>query len=169
MRTSVYASMLTLLVCGLLAGCGGAMTPGGSMNTITQQEAIERVDRYNAEAIAALPVDPTLTPTLEQLDAECLDPTDNGPRNRIQVAKSYFLDGIPKDNNVAYFDAVRQWWTTHGWRILEDDRTDGSRYLWVERNEDGFRMSLQESAEGSVSLGATSPCIWPDGTPVPEP
>ncbi|MGH4020614.1 MAG: hypothetical protein ACRDT0_15555 [Pseudonocardiaceae bacterium] len=140
------------------------------MNTITQQQAIERVDRYIADAVVALPVDPQLTPTLEQLDGECMDPTDNGPRNRIIVTKGYFLDGIPKDkeSNRAYFGALRQWWTSHGFRILEDDRT-GDMYLWVENNADGFRMSLQESAEGSVSLGANSPCIWPNGTPVPEP
>lgn len=139
------------------------------MNTITQQQAIERVDRYIADAVAALPVDPTLTPESEALDSACMDPTDNGPRNRITVTKGYWLDGTPQDANEIYFDALRQWWTTHGFDILEDDRTVGARYLWVEQRSDGFRMSLQESAEGSVSLGATSPCIWPDGTPVPEP
>ncbi len=162
--------MLTVgAVLGLLAGCASVTGTGGSMNTITQQQAIERVDRHITDAVAALPVEPQLTLAFEQLDGACTDPTDNGPRNRILVAQRYWLDGIPKDkdSNRAYFAAVREWWTNHGFRILEDDRT-GDMYLWVENNADGFRMSLQESAEGSVSLSATSPCIWPDGTPVPE-
>ncbi|MGH4020428.1 MAG: hypothetical protein ACRDT0_14570 [Pseudonocardiaceae bacterium] len=138
------------------------------MNTITQQHAIERVDRHIADAVAALPVDPQLTLAFEDLSSECMDPTDNGPRNRITVVKRYWLDGIPKDDNRSYFDALRQWWTSHGFRVLEDDQT-GDMYLWVENNADGFRMSLQESGEGSVSLSVTSPCIWPNGTPVPEP
>ncbi|MGH4022014.1 MAG: hypothetical protein ACRDT0_22810 [Pseudonocardiaceae bacterium] len=79
------------------------------MNTITQQQAIERVDGHIADAVAALPVDPQLTLNLEMLDGECADPTDHGPRNRITVSKSFFLDGIPKDNNAAYFDTLRRW------------------------------------------------------------
>ncbi|MCA1677136.1 MAG: hypothetical protein LC799_34800 [Actinobacteria bacterium] len=110
-----------------------------------------------------------LTPSLEQLDTECIDPTDDGPRNRIQVSKSYFVDGIPKEDNEAHFTAVRQWWTSHGFGVLDDERTPPRR-LRVEHSEDGFRMAFQEGGDGSVLLSATSPCrIWPDGTPVPEP
>lgn len=159
---------LITIACGTLAACGGAGM-GGSMNTITQQQAIERVDRYIADAVAALPDEPTLTPGLEQLSSECIDPTDNGPRNRIQVLKSYDLDGISKDRNGDYFDALRQWWTTHGFRVLDEDQTVPRR-IQVEHNSDGFRMGLAEASDGSfMSLGATSPCIWPDGTPAPEP
>lgn len=38
----------------------------------------------------------------------------------------------------------------------------------VENRENGFRMSLQESSQGDLSIGASSPCVWPDGTPAPR-
>lgn len=43
-------------------------------------------------------------------------------------------------------------------------------YLWAEAPGPDFTtISLQESADGShiMFLVASSPCVWPDGTPQP--
>ncbi|MFD2468246.1 hypothetical protein [Amycolatopsis silviterrae] len=43
-----------------------------------------------------------------------------------------------------------------------------NEYLWVENNADGFRMALQANSAGGLFLISTSPCVWPNGTPIPE-
>ena len=40
--------------------------------------------------------------------------------------------------------------------------------MWVENNTDGFRMRVTASDGGRLILIATSPCVWPNGTPEPE-
>jgi len=48
--------------------------------------------------------------------------------------------------------------------VLRDERPD-KLSISVEDEEDFFRMSLQVSDQGSLSIGASSPCVWPEGTP----
>lgn len=146
------------------------------MRTMDERQATERVDQLIADAVAALPVRPRLTP-LAANTTQCDDPTDLGPKGRIQVARSYWLDDLPADQDRAvYFDAAHDYWTTHGYRVLEDgrgrtvrDRDTGevrpAPMLWVERDEDAFRLNLYGNAGGELSLGANSPCIWPTGVP----
>ncbi|WP_245900481.1 hypothetical protein [Prauserella shujinwangii] len=134
------------------------------MRTLTEEEAAQRAEQHIRRAVAALPEKPTLT--VQYADsAECLDPTDNGPRGRYQVGKTYWLDGVPSERNEEFVDALYDYWVSHGFRILTDKRSESDRFVSVENDDDAFRMSVKQSVEGDLSLGASSPCVWPNGTP----
>jgi hypothetical protein len=137
----------------LVTACGGGTTssdtdataPGSDMRTMTEDEAAQRAEEHIRGAVEALPVKPVLT-LLRADSAECLDPTDGGPRGRYEVSRSYWLDDLPEERNAEFVDALYEYWTANDYR-------------------DAFRMSVKQSVEGDLSLGASSPCVWPDGTP----
>lgn len=133
--------------------------------TITIKQAQEKVEDYFRQALTALP--PQARPSPNFVDTyDCDDPTDGGPAGRRIASVDYRLDGLaPADFN-RYFDDLKQWWTQHGFRVLDDARPKGM-YLWVENNTDGFRMAAQANDRGELYLGTDSPCVWPDGTPPP--
>ena len=89
---------------------------------------------------------------------------------RIIASRDYWLNDIPNDRQADYVNALVQWWTEHDFAILTDKRPNDI-YVWVENRRDGFRMAIQQTAVGPkrLSLGATSPCAWPNGTPEPKP
>ncbi|WP_089301421.1 hypothetical protein [Haloechinothrix alba] len=137
------------------------------MRTMTQQQAADRVEDHLQSAIAALPDDPTLTVVREHT-AECTDPTDDGPRGRYQVSKAYALDDLPVERNDEYAEALHSYWTSDNYRVFTDRRPDRVS-ISVEHEEDAFRMSLRaRSGDGRMRLGASSPCVWPDGVPPGE-
>ncbi|OQO94708.1 hypothetical protein B1813_00980 [Saccharomonospora piscinae] len=162
------------LVCLLLAACGGpgpaerssttTAESGSSMRTMTEDEAAQRAEEHIRRAVAALPEKPALTP-LRADSAECLDPSDNGPRGRYEVGRSYWLDDLPGERNAEFVDALVEHWSAHDYRVLTDKRETKNRFVSVEHRGDAFRMSVKQSVEGDLSLGASSPCVWPDGTP----
>lgn len=134
------------------------------MDTLTIEQAHQRAQQHVDDAAAALPVAPTLT-VLRNGEAECTDPTDNGPRGRYQVSRKYWLDDLPADRNAEFVDTLLAHWTSHGYHVLTDKRADNDRFVSVEHNDDAFRMSVKQSTDGSLALGASSPCVWPDGHP----
>jgi len=149
------------------------------MRTLDERQATDRAEEHVARAVAALPQRPRLE-LASELRTECDDPTDFGPAGRIQVARRYWLADLPAGSVDAVFGAIREHWLAGGYRVLEDardrtveDMTTGqvrpAPLLWVQDDRDGFRMTLVSSAGGDVSLIATSPCIWPDGSPPRDP
>ncbi|EHY87581.1 hypothetical protein ACWGRK_15795 [Saccharomonospora azurea] len=166
----------TALACLLLVtACGGggkgttpsgtdATAPGSDMRTMTEHEAAQRAEEHIRRAVDALPEKPALT-LLRADSAECLDPTDGGPRGRYEVGRSYWLDDLPEGRNAEFVDALHDYWTANDYRVLTDKRDAPDRFVSVQHNGDAFRMSVKQSVEGDLSLGASSPCVWPDGTP----
>lgn len=162
----------------LLAGCGGGAGVGGSgagtasdgteggrqMSTLTIEQARERAQQHIDSAVAALPVTPELTLHRDD-ELECTDPDDKGPAGRHQVGRTYWLDEVPAERNAEIVDTLHDHWTSGGFRVLADQRSAGDRFVSVEHGDDAFRMSVQQSKDGSLSLGASSPCVWPDGEP----
>lgn len=141
-----------------------------SMRTLDEARATERLEQHLAAAVAVLEPTPRLTPA-SFLTTPCDDPTDHGPLGRVQVSRSYWLDGA----GATAVDALYEHWTRAGYRVLEDGRhrtvldADGrpgpAPRLWVEHDGDGFRLTLYANRGGDLSLAATSPCIWPAGQP----
>lgn len=134
------------------------------MRTLTMEQASQRAQEHIKNAVAALPVEPSLR-LQDDSSMECLDPSDNGPRGRYEVGETYWLDGIPKERNSEVINTLYRYWKNNNYRILADDRTDEDMFISVEHNGDAFRMSVQQSVQGDLSLGASSPCVWPDGVP----
>lgn len=98
----------------------------------------------------------------------CDDPSDLGPRGRVSVAKVFWLRELPTERTDELFNAMHSYWLSHDYRVLSDQREQGGPALFVENNADAFRMSLQTNVRGELTISATSPCVWPDGTPPPE-
>ncbi|OLT40648.1 hypothetical protein BJF85_05785 [Saccharomonospora sp. CUA-673] len=134
------------------------------MRTLTHEQARTRAQEHIDRAIAALPSDVSVTPTLKRDDAmECDRPNDKGPAGRYEVGKTYWLDDVPAERNGEVVDALSAHWSEAGFTVLADRRSSEDRFLSVQHPDDGFRMSIAESVEGDLSLGASSPCIWLDG------
>ncbi|OLT40621.1 hypothetical protein BJF85_05595 [Saccharomonospora sp. CUA-673] len=162
-----WGSRAALLVTGVLvlSACGAGPV-GDPPRTLTIEQARERSQEHVDNAVAALPVQPRLTLTrFGDSESECTDPTDHGPRGRYQVGKSYWLDDLPADRNAEFVDVLFEHWQSSDYRVLTDNREEDNRFVSVEHNDDAFRMSVTESTEGDLSIGASSPCVWPDGEP----
>lgn len=135
-----------------------------TMRTLTHAQARERAQEHIERAVAALPSDVDVTLTLQRDDAmECDVPDDKGPGGRYEVGKTYWLDDVPPDRNGELVDALLAHWTETGFTVLADRRSSEDRFVSVENPDDGFRMSITQSYEGDLSLGASSPCVWLDG------
>lgn len=134
--------------------------------TITEAEARDRVEDYVRGAFSALPA-PAGRELFSRNRSECTDPTDHGPAGRFEISATYEVTGLEPDTFTAQFDAVVKWWQGHGFAVLTDRRpTD--QYVFARNERDGFDMSLQANELGKLYLGATSPCVWPKGTPEAE-
>ncbi|RZS34821.1 hypothetical protein EV193_108170 [Herbihabitans rhizosphaerae] len=136
-------------------------------NTITQDEAAKRGEDYLRQAIMALPPQARPEPFGPITFDPCDDPTDRGPRGRVEVSHRYKINGLPPAENSRHIDLVKQWWESHGWRVLSDDRRTNGRHLWVENTADSFHMSITSNPGNELYIGVTSPCVWPKGTPEP--
>jgi hypothetical protein len=159
-RLSVAVLVLTLSM---------ACSPGGGADvkpTITEQQARDKVAQYIDGAFAALPKGAGRTLFAENR-SECTDPTDNGPRGRYEISSTYEVTGLDAAQHPEHFAAVVQWWTTHDFVVLTDKRP-ADQYVFARNKADSFDMSVEGNDLGKLYLGATSPCVWPNGTPDPQ-
>lgn len=164
-RRWVRMVVVGLVVLVSLSACSWGMGMDPTLNT---QQATDRVQQHIDDAVAVIEPTPRLEPE-SFLDMPCDPPSDNGPLGRIVVSRGYWLRDIPPERNAEVFAAVERRWVDNGWVVLADDTDSQDAFLSVENRADAFRMSLSSSVDGQLSLGATSPCIWPDGTPDPQP
>ena len=161
------SAAVTIMLVVSLSSCTSADNQKVPMkNTITQQQANQQAEQYVHDAAAAVFSDAQLEILSAFEDSPCDDPTDNGPRGRVIASRNYWLNAIPTDKHADYVNALVQWWGSHDFAILTDDRP---HYVWVENRTDGFRMAIQQTVTGPprLSIGATSPCVWPNGSPEP--
>ncbi|MFE3460320.1 hypothetical protein ACFXKD_22465 [Nocardiopsis aegyptia] len=156
-----YAIAIALAV----SGCGTAENGSTAMDeTITQDEAAEKVTEHIEGLMASLPDEAELETRQGMNFASCDDPTDGGPRGRITVSERFWIRGLPVEDNETSIELMYEHWTSNGYRVLRDERPD-KQSISVEDEEDSFRMSLRVSDQGSLSIGASSYCVWPEGTP----
>lgn len=154
--TLIAASALVLILC-TTAACG--TLPG---ETITEDEAAEKVQEHIDGTLAALPEDAELETRQGTLSAACDDPSDGGPRDRVTISERFWIRGLLHEDNDANIDLMHEYWAENGYEVLRDEREDKVSIV-VENEGDAFRMSLRVSNKDSLSLGASSPCAWPDG------
>jgi hypothetical protein len=152
--------VLLLLIAMLIASCG---TGTNMTKTITIEQAENRVEDYFHEALAILPAQARPVPGL--IDTyDCDDPTDNGPKGRKITSVHYYIQDLPPAEYGSYVVQLERWWQDHNFRILDDERPV-EESIWVENNDDGFRMRVTATDKGKFILIATSPCVWTNGTP----
>lgn len=167
-RKNLFAS--AFIVVFMLAGCqseapdGSESPEGQKINSMSQDEAADRVEEYIDDAAAALPGDVELEPEGDTTFASCDDPTDDGPKGRVIASHVYRLSGLPTEDNEANAELLHQFWTDKGYEIILDRRPERI-YISAESSGDAFTIFLRSSVQGTLSLGASSPCVWPDGEP----
>ncbi|MGQ0839283.1 alpha/beta hydrolase [Actinokineospora sp.] len=135
-------------------------------NTITRKQAEDRVEEYIKQAVSVLDVPFRLEPLGLDM-SDCDDPTDNGPKGRVFADHVYWIRDVPTTENGRQVAALRKWFRDNGFTIGEDT-WDKTKFVSLDKGEDGFRMSLKENFKGELSIGASSPCVWPNGTPEPK-
>ncbi|WIY01051.1 hypothetical protein QRX60_44630 [Amycolatopsis mongoliensis] len=157
LKTATAAAMLTVI-----AACSAK---GGSdvKPTLTEQQAAERVESYIQSVLTVFPPATERKPDSHSR-SECTDPTDNGPRGRFEISSGYQLLGLDPATFDDHFDAVVGWWKAHGFDIVTDHRPK-DQYVFARNKTDSFDMSIEANDLGKVYIGATSPCVWPNGTP----
>jgi hypothetical protein len=100
----------------------------------------------------------------------CTDSSDH-ETGQIRVGITYWVDGPDRTHNNTYYDKLKKWWQDNGWTIETDTWSD--EQFANAHSSDGYLMSLTGTVTGSVlgrlSIGASSPCVWPKGTPEPRP
>lgn len=154
---------LLLLTVPLIVSCGS----GAKMRaTITVEQAEKRVEKYFRQALAVLPAQARAEARLIHT-YECDDPTDNGPKGRQITSVNYEIHDLPPGEYPKYVDDLERWWRGNEFRVLDDERPTYES-IWVENNNDGFRMRVEANDGGKLFLISTSPCVWPSGTPEPE-
>ena len=163
LKIAAYITMATLM----LTACNPVAYWRASMEeTITQDEAADKVWEHINGVMSSLPDEAELETRQGMNFASCDDPTDGGPKDRITVSERLWIRGLPAEENEANIELMYDYWINNGYRVLRDERPD-KLSISVEDEEDAFRVSLRVSDQGSLSIGASSPCVWPEGTPNP--
>ncbi|WP_406633771.1 hypothetical protein [Amycolatopsis sp. WGS_07] len=126
------------------------------------------VDAVHAAVAASFPPGYKLTEIVFP-DESCTDSSDQ-ETGQVRVGVTYWVDGPDRAQNNSYYEKLKQWWHDKGWTIGTDTWA-GDQFVNA-RNGDGYLMSLTGTVTGTVlgrlSVGASSPCVWPNGTPEPR-
>jgi hypothetical protein len=166
-RTRTRVAALAVIATGMLTACSSG-TDVTMHNTITAEQAAQRVEANFRQSLAQLPAH--AQPVKQVADTySCDDPPDNGPKGRVIASVGYRIDGLDSTEYIHYFDTLRTWWTQHDFRVLHESQQPNQLYLWVENNTDGFRQTMNTNDRGELYLVGSSPCVWPNGTPQPTP
>lgn len=132
--------------------------------TMTEDEAAERVQEHIDGTLASLPEGAELETRNGTLFAACDDPTDGGSKDRVTVSETFWIRGLPVEDNEANIDLMYEYWVDNGYQEIHDLRPE-ENFVTMENEGDSFRVSVRTSNKGSLSLSASSPCVWPDGQP----
>jgi hypothetical protein len=165
-RKNILRLPIAALTVVLLAttSCGGAsMQP-----TVSAEQAKQAtLSMVHAAAAAVFPPGYRLTEITEP-DEPCTDASDK-ETGQVRVGVTFWVDGPDRSRNDLYYDSIKKWWSDNGWKIENDNRPGD---LFANAQHDGYLMSLQGAVLGSetgrLNIGASSPCVWPSGTPDPK-
>ncbi len=136
--------------------------------TETRKEAAEHVERLLKDAIAQLPGRVQTEVGLRVDTLPCDDPTDGGPLGRVIVEHDYDIHGLADKDYPEQFEILKRYWEDRGYRRLLFEK-DGKSLLMKYTDSAEYRIVLGTSFDGSsLWVRASSPCIWPNGTPEPE-
>ena len=141
-------SALALILC--TAACNSR-----PVQNMTEDEATEKVQEHIDGALTALPG----TVELDPLSGPVVGGCDGGGEDEdVTVSHAYWLRELPTEDNEGNAELLLQYWSDNGYETLRDRRPD-KLSISVENTEDAFRMSLRESDQGTLSIGASSPCV----------
>jgi hypothetical protein len=163
------ATVVIALAALVTSACSGGGSPVFHP-TMTEQQAIARAEQILHETAAAISPRPTLEVYQPGSDTgPCLiNPNDTSDK-RMQVVRTYWLRGITEQDNASVGEQILRFWKHKGYAISDTKGVGTSQPDITGATQiDDFLISLEWSADGSLSIGTTSPCIWPKGTPPPS-
>lgn len=165
---TLTSRLVCVVTLGLaLSACGSTQDGNTEMNeSMTQGEAATKVQEHIDGVMSSLPDEAELEKRQGMIFASCDDPTDGGPKDRVTVGERLWIRGLPSEENESNIELMHDYWANNGYQVIHDLRPD-ELFVTVENETDAFNVSVQVSDEGSLSIGASSPCVWPEGTPKP--
>jgi hypothetical protein len=155
--------------CGFDGGSSPERTPSVGQTTITQRQADERVEQILRQTSAKLHPKPHLElfrPASQPY--HCDDRENAGDDPRMVASRTYWLRDVAVEHNVSIGDQIKKIWEQQGYLITtaQGMGTDQPNLTGRTRPDD-FLIALSAGDNGQLSIGATSPCVWPNGTPEP--
>ncbi|MBO0806124.1 MAG: hypothetical protein J2P25_24010 [Nocardiopsaceae bacterium] len=164
-RASLFLA-IAVLTGMALSGCSGG-NPVFSP-TITQHHASARIDQLLRDTAAALSPRPQLEVSkLGTSVGLCtINPSDTADK-RVQVVRTYWLRGITERDYKTIGEQILRLWKQKGYAINDTPGVGTDKPNIHAATKDDFLIALEWSAKGWLSIGASSPCLWPHGTPPP--
>lgn len=159
-------AVVTVLVTLAVSGCSGGDPV--FQPTITQQHASARIEQLLRDTAAAITPRPTLKIYKPgSYTGGCLINPEDLADKRVQVTRTYFLADIPHSDNASVGEQVLRLWKKAGYDIMDTPGMGTSTPNIHAVTKDNFLIALEWTGSGLLSIGADSPCLWPDGTPPP--
>lgn len=153
----IHSLVMAFIGLATLASCSS--NEGDSSGQMNQMEAADKVEEHITSAAGSLPAKVELNPVGRMVFPTCeLDSPDNPS---VIANRSYWLDGIPEEENEEIVESLHDYWSNGNWEIQDDERPENLR-VSAENKDDLFLMSVKVSGDGHLSLGASSSCIHPD-------
>ncbi|WP_327090017.1 hypothetical protein OIE66_05200 [Nonomuraea sp. NBC_01738] len=133
--------------------------------TITQAQADARVTQLIRDTAAALTPPPRLELVPHGTGAnDCLH--DGEPEGKVVINRAYWLRDIPKSQSMNIGRQVKSYWEAQEHRIVSAGGWQvGHPNIGGVSQPDGYLLALVWTEGDNLYLEATSPCLWPDGTP----
>lgn len=158
------AARVTLAATALALSLTGCNTGTHTQPTVTLEEANRQLDDYVEAAAEQLPPQTQLEEVQRREGSSCDDPHEDDPSGQRFGFRSYNVVGTNPAEIPSYFDTLRTWWQENAFEIVADNTEHPPRTLRVE-NDESFSMMLRTNENDLMALTASSPCVWPDGTP----
>lgn len=136
--------------------------------TMTQAQAKQRTADYMGQALADLP-QPVATAGERENGTNCF--RNDAPSEydgRVVEVTERRLSGIPGDRQAEYVERLRTRIEAMGFR--QDDSGALRTSAHFTNSTDQFTGSIDGigSSYGTLVIGFSSPCVWPDGTKPPR-
>ncbi|WP_254896812.1 hypothetical protein [Amycolatopsis sp. Hca4] len=160
-RTTITRALAAAAATALLFTVSACGEQGNMEKTASLAEVQANADKMVKDAAGAVfPSGFDLTDQGPQ-PLQCNDSTDR-PTGKVLTSVNYWVDGIDTAANTTYFDKLKTWFAANGWHVETDKRPHD---LFLNASRDDYLMSLEASSAGRLNIGASTPCVWRDGTP----
>ncbi len=140
---------------------------------MNQQQATARAEQIVRDTASALHPEPGLdfNTSLPNETGPCLAENLPSADKMVQASRTAELSGVRDSQQIiAIANQVQAYWKKQGYVISSTANfTKGQPAIFGHTPEHDpfavFTISLETNPQGSIAIGATSPCIWPSGTP----
>lgn len=158
----LMVAAIVATIAGLLTACSGG---GVAAKTMTQAQATQRAQAILRETAAMLNPKPRLeVARVLTFTNQCLADIP-GASQMVTVAYTYNLRDIPGSENRAIGEQIKAYWQKQGYTIQAATDLGTSQPNISGETKDAFLISLDSNSENTLFIGATSPCVYPHGTP----